>query len=316
MGYSIVDFAKSLKAERCKIRNTPNLIFLCGGPITAAPQCASARDYFHRHLKKKAPLIAQRVKLAEDVNDWFHRREVFPDLLELEKYLADLADITVLFVESPGSIAELGAFAVSDALRPKTLAVLNTCYDDDRTFISDGPVKKIKKENEKLVRYYPWNPKDLNSSATQREFRDMAKDLTDFLEARDKSHPKEQSFKKDSHGHSLLMIGDLVRIAGVVTKTDISDCLRELGCQEVQVDRYLSLLESMSFIKHVLYSDQAFYVVGSLSESFIRPAYQADAPLTDLTRIKTAIRSSLDPTRRRVLERSLRKPPKKGASHV
>ena len=100
MGYSIVDFAKSIKGAACKIRNTPNLIFLCGGRTAEKPQYASARDYFYRHLKSKAPEIAQRVKLAEEVNTWF-RGDVFPDLLELENYLADLADITVLFVESP-----------------------------------------------------------------------------------------------------------------------------------------------------------------------------------------------------------------------
>ncbi len=217
MGYSIVDFAKSLRADHCKIRNTPNLIFLCGGRISSDHKFASARDYFNRYLKRHAAHIAQRVKLAEDVNEWFHRRNEFPDLLELENYLADLSDITVLFVESPGSIAELGAFAASDVLRPKTLAVLNLRYGAERNFISDGPVKKIKNENNELVYYWEWNPEKLGSSATEREFSDMAKELTAFLEKRGGSHPKEQIFNKGNHGHALLMIADLIGIAGVAT---------------------------------------------------------------------------------------------------
>ena len=47
----------------------------------------------------------ERVKLAEDVNAWFRKDDALPDLLELENYLAHLADVIVLFVESPGSIA-------------------------------------------------------------------------------------------------------------------------------------------------------------------------------------------------------------------
>jgi hypothetical protein len=80
MGYSIVEFAKSLRGDGCKIRNT-NLIFLCGGKVAESHKYRSARDYFHRYLKSNAPKIADRVKLAEDVNAWYHRGEWFSDLL-------------------------------------------------------------------------------------------------------------------------------------------------------------------------------------------------------------------------------------------
>ena len=52
--------------------------------------------------------------------------ERFTDLLEVESYLADLAElIIILFVESPGSIAELGAFSALVTVQPKVLAVVN-----------------------------------------------------------------------------------------------------------------------------------------------------------------------------------------------
>jgi hypothetical protein len=316
MGYSIVDFAKSLRVDRCKIRNTPNLIFLCGGKTVETGAYQSARDYFYRHLKRKAAGIYQRVNLAEDVNAWFRRSE-FPDLLELENYLADLADITVLFVESPGSIAELGAFAASDVLRPKTLAVLNNFLGSDRSFISEGPVQKIKNDNPDLVHYYDWDPGQLNKGATTKEFGEMAEGLTEFLIDRDRSHPREQSFDPGKHGHTLLLVADLIRIAGVATSTDIGSCLREIGCKfdQVQMGRYFSLLESMSFIKRVLRSNQTFYVTSS-SKSFIRYAYQPGASLRDQKRIKAAIRSSLDKLRRKIFAKSLLKLPKKGTSRV
>ena len=306
MGYSIVDFAKSLRIDRCKIRNTPNLIFLCGGKTAEKGKYyRSARDYFYRHLKSKAAKIAQNVKLAETVNAWF-RRDVFPDLLELENYLADLADITILFVESAGSIAELGAFAALEAVRSKALAVLNSHYDRERTFISDGPVQKLKDENKELVHYYRWNPAKLNSPATIREFKDMSEHLTDFLVRRQKSHTKEQTFNKRKHGHVLLMAADLIRIAGVATKTDIADCFKELGCEfnHEQLERYLSLLESMSFIRRELRGTQAFYVADE-AKPFIRYAYLPDAPFTDQQRIKSAIRVALEPMRKKILANSM-----------
>ena len=316
MAYSIVDFAKSLRIDNCKIRNTPNLIFLCGGRTASSGQYVSARDYFYRHLKRTADEIAGRVRLAEEVNAWFRHLSVFPDLLELENYLADLADITILFVESPGSIAELGAFAASDVLRPKTLAVLNKYYDLTETFIADGPVKKIKNDNGQFVHYYEWNPEKLNTVVTKTEFKDMAGGLTTFLVDRDKSHAKEQLFVKSKHGHALLLVADLIAMEGVATTTDISNCLKEIGCDfgKEQLDRYFSLLESLSFIKRVLRGNQVFYTPGVM-KSFIRYAYQPGALLKDQKRIKTAVRESLDPTRKKILAKSLRRSANKDAGN-
>jgi hypothetical protein len=301
MGYTIVDFAKSLNVDRCKIRDTPNLIFLCGGAVVGTGEIKSARDYFYRHLKSQATAIAKRIKLAEEINAWFRGGE-FPDLLELEKYLADLADITVLFVESPGSIAELGAFAASDILRRKTLAVLDASHSFDRSFIIDGPVKKISSENDELIHFYEWDPKNLKSAASKTGFREMAEEITKFLKARDKARANNQSFDKEKHGHVLLMVADLIGVAGVATKTDLTACLSKLGCpsDHPHPDRYLSLLESMSFIKRVRRSNQSFYVPAD-ARRFIKPAYRTDAVLKEQTKIKSAIRAGFDPLRKRIL---------------
>ena len=177
MPYSLVDFAKSLRIDGCKVQQTPHLIFLCGGKTAKDGPYQSARDYFNRHLKRERPTIAARVRLAEEVNEWFQQDNAFPDLLELENYLAHLADITVLFVESPGSIAELGAFANSDDIRPKTLAVLNTSHESEGSFISDGPIRKLSNENKDHVHYYTWNPKDLDSDPTKAEFAELTNEI-------------------------------------------------------------------------------------------------------------------------------------------
>jgi hypothetical protein len=191
--------------------------------------------------------------------------------------------------------------------------VLNNHYDQRHTFISDGPVQKIKTANGQFVHYYDWDPRKLNSRATIKEFREMADGLTKFLVSRDSLHAKEQSFDNKKHGHVLLMVADLIGIAGVATTTDIGNCLRVLGCdsQYAELERYVSLLESMSFVTRAFRSNQTFYV-SPIAKSFIRYAYEPGALLRDQKRIKTAIRAALDPVRRSVLLKSVRKPLKKG----
>ena len=76
MQYTILDFAKSLDLDHCKIKDTPDLLFLCGGPMakagskTGSEEYLSARDFFYRGLKEK-PHLAERIRLAEEVNARF-----------------------------------------------------------------------------------------------------------------------------------------------------------------------------------------------------------------------------------------------------
>jgi hypothetical protein len=81
MDDSIAAFVRSVKINDCRIVNTPNLIFLCGGRTNGSGPILSARDYFHRYLEENEPAILRRTKLAEAINDWFDD-DRFSDLLE------------------------------------------------------------------------------------------------------------------------------------------------------------------------------------------------------------------------------------------
>ena len=318
MAYSLVDFAKSVRVGNCKIWNTPNIIFLCGGPTAIDGSYQSARDFFNRHLQRKKPDWAGQVKLAEDVNAWFHthNNQAFPDLLELENYLAHLADVTVLFVESPGSIAELGAFAASDALRPKLLVVLNTFYNSDQSFIADGPIRKIRNANEEFVQSYHWDPAQLDTPETKQEFDEVANHLTEILEQRANRIPKQLAFQATETGHTILLVADLTRISGVVSKFDIDRCLKELHCKEAldSLDHHLSVLQSVGFIEKHRRSSQDFYV-SHYSKPFIRYSF-VEGAINDAMRIQTEVRKNLNSISQGVLRTLLQKESSTGTHHV
>ena len=307
MPYSVVDFAKSLRIDGCKIQRTPSLIFLCGGKTAEVGPYKSARDYFNRHLKREKPTIAARVRLAEEVNEWFKRDDAFPDLLELENYLAYLADITVLFVESPGSIAELGAFANSDDIWPKTLAVLNSAHESEGSFISNGPIRKLSNENEDHVHYYTWNPNDLHSDLTKVEFAELTNELVTFLEKIKEARPRQSSLKTTERGHALLLVADLIRMPGVATTTELLECLSALGCEADRevLKRYLSVLQSLGFVIAHRRSNQEFFVRAS-EHPFIRYAYLEGTRFRDQYRIRTELRQGLKSIKRSALTHSLR----------
>jgi hypothetical protein len=220
--------------------------------------------------------------------------------------------VTVLFVESPGSIAELGAFAASDELRPKTVAVLNLRHPSENSFIADGPVLKIGRGNEKHVHRYEWDPGQLDSLNNRREFAELAQTLTAFLVEEDAEREKQLSFKTKEIGHTLLLVADLIRFVGVATKSDLEDCLQALGCDTAlqALERHLSILQGVGLIEKRLRANQTFFV-RNFSKAFIRYAYIEGAS-SDTDRNQALVRESLDPLRKAVLRRLL----DKGRSNV
>lgn len=116
-------------------------VFLCGADINQKDKI--------RHQ------IAQALKwefwfdiiYPEDIFDELLYSSKTKDLLSLEGLLADSVDAIVIIPESPGSFAELGAFANDEKLRKKLICVVDKKYYKDKSFINQGPLKLVKKVN-------------------------------------------------------------------------------------------------------------------------------------------------------------------------
>jgi hypothetical protein len=291
----------------CRVRNTPNLIFLCGGERQnprSPKKYRSVRDYFFRYLAAHKPKIAPRLRLAEDIGRWLDH-ERFTDLLEVENYLADLAEVIILFVESPGSIAEPGAFSVLRTVQPKVVAVVNKRFDGP-SFIADGPVRHLRELGSAVYKYL-WDPtsKRFNDQSNLDVFEELSEELADVLQVREDAQRKEQTLDLKCHGHTMLMVADLIDIAYTATITDIQECLRALGKEidKSTIHKYVFLLQDLKIIKEE-YINGSFYVTGG-GGPYIGYDFKTGSKFKDRERAKFLIRRNLDETRRRILRRHL-----------
>ena len=319
MDDSIAEFVNSVDIGRSRVSNTPNFIFLCGGLTSKEGPCLSARDFFDHHIRKHEEQLASRVKLAETINKKWGDSDLFTDLLELEEYLAELSDLIVVFVESEGSIAELGAFAASKSLLGKTLAILSSNHKTEGTFIADGPVRRIKEIDKERVHYYPWDSKDLANPTTLDVFLDMSLELSSFLKERQHSAVKETQLVK-SKGHAMLLVADLVEILGITIESEIWDCLGAWGydLKRDELQKYLFLLEHLRLISRQYYSSRTYYI-GKLRSSFVTHQFKSASRVSDRDRIKALLRQTLpqrDATRAKAFQRHLEKQSGRGAQHV
>lgn len=142
IGGEIPDLVECVDLGTLRVHAPTAIIFVCGGPTNGtAIRPTSLRDAFLRfsdssHFKDYQSLI------AEELNAFFPRGQ-YNDILSFESDIAQISDTIVLFSESFGSAAELGAFVMVDEIARKLLIVIDDEHYNANSFISLGPVKML-----------------------------------------------------------------------------------------------------------------------------------------------------------------------------
>lgn len=122
-----------------KSDNMPKkFIFICGKQKNDDKY--SPRNWLMRELEasdsKIKCLIAEDLYFGQDYN-----------ILTFENLLAEISDDIIIILESPGTFCELGAFVNKHSLIDKLIVINEDDPNYEKSFISLGPLKKIKNEN-------------------------------------------------------------------------------------------------------------------------------------------------------------------------
>ena len=122
-------------------KQLPKILFICGGDPEFCPNRGKVEEYLDRHHPEFLHFRAERAWAA--ISSPTRKQAKNENALELEEWLADFSDVVVILVESFGTVAELGAFSLSEPLRKKLLPILEKKYENDVSFINTGPVKWV-----------------------------------------------------------------------------------------------------------------------------------------------------------------------------
>jgi len=128
-------------------------IFLCGKKLSS-------------NVNSVRKQIYERIKDIKNYNvvlpEWIFEKLIFKNeynLLNLEKDLADFADIIIIPLEGFGAVAELGAFSSSNKTVRKLVILNKEDYKDNNSFIDLGPLKLIISRKEENVIFYKLDKK-------------------------------------------------------------------------------------------------------------------------------------------------------------
>ena len=232
---------KMIESMRSHLDNTvsrfityPKFVFLCGKAYGDGEYDETNRGITHKYLRHKSEDIF--IVLSEKL--WEDSFDSNIDLLTFEEFLAEVSDSIILFVESPGSFCELGAFAYAEKLfSDKLIIVIDEKYRGDKSFIITGPTAKALKDGAKVV-YAPLDGSGLLSRFELRSALDgKIQDFQSKSYAQNKRTPNQENEKVLVNSFILELL-ELIKILQLISKKDL-----------VEIYKLVKEFSSFSFVK-------------------------------------------------------------------
>jgi hypothetical protein len=256
------DVVERLKRDSYRFRGLDPVVFLCGA--RNSPPRDRLADYLRQHL-------SVLLFYADGVWETITQYAPEANALEMEDQLAALADAVIVIVESPGTFAELGAFALSEPLRSKLLPILDIKFRGDHSFLETGPVRWI----DKLSKFRPsiWTRQD--------SILEAAGEVEDRLARITKPKPSEIADLSANPKHLVFFLADLVSVFGPCLRSHIERLAEAIIGRPIVPGAalLLALAANMGVLRTFQINGQQFYyrplVDGRLS-SFHRTRKFAD----------------------------------------
>lgn len=135
-----------LKSAALKL---PSRVFVCGPGYSS--NSIAVRD-LAREALQKVPNV--RALYGEEIENESSYSKKSTDLQTLEVQFALDVDFTLLILESPGSIAELGTFTQISEIRERLVVLLPGRFYRAESYISRGPLSLLTRLNPNSVIYY------------------------------------------------------------------------------------------------------------------------------------------------------------------
>lgn len=237
------DLAKKLRAKEYRFHKVNPVVFLCGGADS------HSRDRLASYIRKTFPDLL--VFYADDV---WSAIGAAPgrNALEMEAQLAELADVVVIVVESPGTFAELGAFSLSDPLRKKLMPIVDRRYEFAHSFINTGPLRWIEKESD----FAPtiWVPLDRILQA--------ALEVDKRLSLLQPKKNARVSNLAQSSKHLLFFVCDIIAIIGPCDVPMINALMHQVLQENSIVDaaNLVGLAKTMDLIRELNHEGNNYYL--------------------------------------------------------
>jgi len=282
----------------------PHILLLCGGPAPTRNNPDEENKIVSlRHALVNSHDHTLELFRPEDVTDW-QTDANFHNLIDLEVELAAICSLVIIILESPGAIAELGAFSQLEEFQGKIILINNEQDTLKDSFINLGLVRHVTAYSSREPKTFPWD-KSRPGTITDELIEDVLEDLSEEVA----KLPKSQKISERSNSHQLIAIYELLGLFTALKEHEIHDFLLRLGINITKdsLKRKLLILQRFKIVRKEIYSDSTFYVKDRYEFhriSFsIRPEHQYDSLRVETQVSKYYLENPKEKHRLRVMNR-------------
>lgn len=292
-----IDFSKSRVAFPTK-----HMVLVCGGQVPKEngsltgvniqniekENFASLREAFCKVCLQnyKTPF---NMFMPEDMKSW-QDHDLFNDLVEMEVMLAYACSIILIFLESSGSLVELGVFSQLNEFHGRVLVINDNEFEAANSFISLGALSYLRRRNEHSVCLYP-RVSDCGV-VTEETMSFIIGDVNEYL----KGLNKNEKFDAKNKFHYLIFILEVIKIFRALTIKEILDFakLSFLEFPEIEADgkfieKGLRVLIEFNVLENKTLGSYVFYILSSEKDFYRIKFHYKDENDGDFARLRSDI---------------------------
>lgn len=251
---AIQKFKELVAPEKTRIESLFPLILVFGGDADVKNgKYSSCRNVFLHWAAETNFELGGYFRTPEQFPQWNHFEEKY-NLVDFEKDVGCLSSGILLFSESPGALAELGAFCTDNVLCERLLVVIGQEHYDADSFIKWGPVQRIADAHSEEAICV------VSSTKKPNEFEAEAAGVGRALQDKVKPLSDTKQFIASGTRDQFLLIADLVELFGALTETELVILLKFMSVDPPNLKRMLKQLTLFELVSKVPVNNERYYV--------------------------------------------------------
>lgn len=173
--------------------------------------------------------------------------------------IARISAVVLVIAESPGSLAELGAFTANETIRSALRVVIQQQHEVAESFVRYGPIERIKNAKRANLAVYPWRVHangTLNLSSTKPHYAQIVK----FLDEHVSSVPASTIFTKLGEAEIFYVIYWIIHLCLAVSTTQLRDYVRLIlpSATDETIKNKLYCMQLAGWIERRSYSNKDY----------------------------------------------------------
>lgn len=267
----MLPYFEDIDVERIHVEDPFDVILLCGGQYGDIddPVPKSLRDAFLKIFPHPKSLKGKEIINAEEITKNYDFNKSYEDILAFETDLAQIVDLIIIFCESEGSLAELGAFSVINEILKRLFVIIREKHWSEASFVKLGPLRRVEQSvGRDAIQVVADQDVGLDEkSAAKVDKNKLSEMLDDALDRRLRLPKEPTTFNRACDGHVIKLVVGLVQEYGALTISEILLILRAFSVDvtEDKLRGYLLCAIAVKWIAVISKGGNDYYVQTSAS---------------------------------------------------